>query len=49
MIVLDEWSKRAEREEAFAAERVATLAEADHPAAIEEGRDWDRTAADGID
>ncbi|MCX8556192.1 MULTISPECIES: hypothetical protein [Mycobacteriaceae] len=49
MTVLEDGSKHAEREEAFAAERVATLAEAEHPAAIEEGRDWGRTAADGID
>lgn len=49
MTVLEVGSKRAEREEAFAVERVATLAEADHPAVIEEGRDWDQTAADGID
>lgn len=47
--LLDEWSKRAEREEAFAAERAATRAEANNPAVIAENRDWDQTAADGIE
>lgn len=49
MTVFDEWSTSAEREEAFAAERAATLVEANNPAVIEDDRDWDRTAADGID
>ena len=34
---------------AFAAERAATLADADIPAVQDEDRDWDTTAADGAD
>ncbi|BBZ00976.1 antitoxin [Mycolicibacterium chitae] len=47
--LLEEWSARAEREAAFAAERAATLAEADDPNVADEERDWAQADADGLD
>ncbi|WGI36172.1 antitoxin (plasmid) [Mycolicibacterium aubagnense] len=47
--LLDEWSNRAERDAAFAAERAATLAEATNQAILEEDRDWEQTETDGLD
>jgi len=47
--LLDEWTNRAEREDAFAAERAATLAEAASQAAIDEDDDWDQIDTDDLD
>jgi len=47
--LLDEWINRAERADAFAAERAATLAEAASQAVIEEDDDWDQIDADDLD
>ncbi len=47
--LLKELSDQAERHAAFAAERAATLAEAEISAAQDEDRDWEATAGDGID
>lgn len=47
--LLAELSDQAERQAAFAAERAATLADADISAAQDEDRDWDATAGDGVD
>ena len=47
--LLEEWSARAEREAAFAAERQATLAEAQDPDVSAEERDWAAADADGLD
>ena len=47
--LLEEWSARAEREAAFAAERAATLAEAGDPNVADEERDWAQADADGLD
>lgn len=47
--LLEEWSARAEREAAFAAERAATRAEAANPSVAAEDADWARTDGDGLD
>ncbi|BBZ56977.1 MULTISPECIES: hypothetical protein [Mycolicibacterium] len=46
--LLDEWANRAEREDAFAAERAATVAEATNEAVIEEDQDWGQTDTDDL-
>lgn len=47
--LLEELSDHAERQAAFAAERTATLADAELPATGSEDQDWDSTVGDGID
>lgn len=47
--LLKELSDQAERQAAFAAERAATLSDAEVSAALDEDRDWEATAGDGID
>ena len=47
--LLKELSDQAERQAAFAAERTATLADAEISAALDEDRDWEATTGDGID
>jgi post-segregation antitoxin (ccd killing protein) len=47
--LLEELSDQAERQAAFEAERMATLADAEMPEVQDEDRDWDATAGDGIE
>jgi hypothetical protein len=47
--LLDELSDQAERQAAFAAERMATLADAERPDVQHEDLDWDATVGDGIE
>lgn len=47
--LLEEMSDQAERQAAFKAERMATLADLDSPEVREEDRDWDVTTVDGIE
>ena len=47
--LLDDLSAQAERQAAFAAERAATLADADNAAVHDEDRDWDVVTGDGLD
>lgn len=47
--LLEELSDQAERQAAFAAERTATLADAEMADTQNEDRDWDATAGDGIE
>ncbi|UQX13474.1 antitoxin [Candidatus Mycobacterium methanotrophicum] len=46
---LEELSDQAERQNAFEAERTATLTDAETLEVQDEDRDWDATAGDGID
>lgn len=47
--LLDELSDQAERQAAFAAERAATLTDAETSDTHDEVHDWDATAGDGIE
>lgn len=47
--LLEELSEQAERQAAFAAERTATLADAEMSEVHNEDLDWDATAGDGIE
>lgn len=47
--LLEELSDQAERHSAFAAERAATLADAQLSEVRDEDLDWDATAGDGIE
>jgi antitoxin MazE7 len=46
--LLEELSEQAERQAAFEAERMATLADAEMSDVQDEDLDWDATAGDGI-
>jgi post-segregation antitoxin (ccd killing protein) len=46
--LLEELSEQAERQAAFEAERMATLADAEMSDVHDEDLDWDATAGDGI-
>lgn len=47
--LLEELSEQAERQAAFEAERMATLADAEVSDVRDEDMDWDATAGDGIE
>lgn len=47
--LLEELSQQAERQSAFEAERMATLADAKMAEIQDEDLDWDATAGDGIE
>lgn len=47
--LLEDFSDQAERQAAFAAERAATLADAQIPQVEDEDTDWDTVSGDGID
>lgn len=47
--LLEELSDHAERQSAFEAERMATLADLDLPEVRDEDLDWDATVGDGIE
>jgi hypothetical protein len=47
--MLADLARDVDRDAVFRSEREATRADAENPAAVDEGREWEATLGDGID